>query len=165
MHKVIKVTKGTGLGETRLAAFDHALQVAGISNYNLIPLSSVIPTGYTIELEKPEKKDDEFGHKLYVVLAEAREDEIGKEAWAGIGWMMRKDKDGNEGKNGGLFVEHHDRKEEVVQNLIVNSLESMRAKRTDEEYGEIHYEIAGLECVLEPVCALVAAVYKSEGWE
>lgn len=165
MHKVIKVTKGTGLGDTKLAAFDHALQIAGISNYNLIPLSSVIPTGYTVEVGKPDKKDNEFGHKLYVVISEKREDEVGKEAWAGVGWMMRKGEDGNEDKSGGLFVEHHGHTEEEVINLIANSLGSMRAKRTDEEYGEIQYEIAGLECVLLPVCALVAAVYKSEGWE
>lgn len=158
VKKIIKVTKGTGTGPTSLAAFDHALNVAGIANYNLIPLSSVIPEGYVIELAKPAKKTNEFGHRLYVVLAEERVEELGKEAWAGIGWMMKKDN-----KGGGLFVEHHGYSEEEVKNLITNSLEGMREHR-DEEYGEIHSAIIGEECVLDPVCALVAAVYKSEKW-
>ncbi len=39
----IKVTYGIGEGATKLAAFDRALFDAGIANYNLIKLSSVIP--------------------------------------------------------------------------------------------------------------------------
>ena len=163
MHKKsIKVTKGTGTGATRLAAFDHALEVAGISNYNLIPLSSVIPTGYEVALGQLEKKPNEFGHKLYVVIAEERVDELGKEAWAGLGWVMRKGS-ASSADNGGLFVEHHGHSEEEVKNLITNSLESMKERR-EEEYGEIQMEVAGVECVLDPVCALVAAVYQSDGW-
>ena len=45
----IKITSAVGSGPTTLAAFDAALQKAGIENYNLIPLSSVIPTGAALE--------------------------------------------------------------------------------------------------------------------
>jgi arginine decarboxylase len=41
----IQVTTGTGEGPTPLAAFDAALLDAGVANYNLILLSSVIPAG------------------------------------------------------------------------------------------------------------------------
>ena len=39
------VTSGTGEAATEPAAFDGALLDAGIANYNLIRLSSVIPAG------------------------------------------------------------------------------------------------------------------------
>ena len=41
----IIVTSGTGEGPTSLAAFDAALLDAGVANYNLICLSSIIPPG------------------------------------------------------------------------------------------------------------------------
>ena len=40
--KVI-LTSGVGIGATKLNAFDNALLNAGIGNFNLSPVSSVIP--------------------------------------------------------------------------------------------------------------------------
>ena len=158
MSGTIKVTKGTGEGPTELAAFDKALQDAGIANYNLIYLSSIIPPDYEPKREKPTPDPNKFGHKLYVVIASEKQSEVGKEAWAGIGWVMAEDN-----KSGGLFVEHHGEREEEVRDLITKSLNSMKSNRK-EKYGEIQYEIAGIKCESNPVCALVAAVYKSEEW-
>jgi arginine decarboxylase len=45
---IIQVTTGTGEGPTPLAAFDAALLDAGVANYNLICLSSVIPEASVI---------------------------------------------------------------------------------------------------------------------
>ena len=39
----IKVVCGVGSGKTALSAFDSALKDAGVYNYNLITLSSIIP--------------------------------------------------------------------------------------------------------------------------
>lgn len=173
MQKIIKIANGTGEGLTELAAFDKALQDAGISNYNLIPLSSVIPPGFIPKIEKPATNHDEFGHKLYVVMAEDRTSEVGKEVWAGIGWVMlspevlegrNPESVEGENSNGGLFVEHHAGSKEELIKLITDSLNSMKAHRS-EQYGEIQYQIAGTRCADKPVCALVIAVYKSEGWE
>jgi arginine decarboxylase len=44
----IQLVSGAGSARTQLAAFDAALVDAGISNYNLITLSSVIPAGAEI---------------------------------------------------------------------------------------------------------------------
>lgn len=41
--RTIYVTSGIGEGQTNLSAFDAALWDAGIANFNLIKLSSVIP--------------------------------------------------------------------------------------------------------------------------
>ena len=40
----------TGTGRTLLAAFDDALLAAGVANFNLITLSSVIPPGSSIRV-------------------------------------------------------------------------------------------------------------------
>lgn len=154
----IYVTSGQGTGSTKLSAFDAALHNAGIANYNLIRLSSVIPVGSEIEIRQLDGNgSDEFGYRLYVVYAEKRETQKGKEAWAGIGWVQ-----GEDGR--GLFVEHDGSNEEEVRALINNTLTDMVKYRKD-SFGEIQSVVVGIKCVDRPVCAVVAAAYKSEGWE
>jgi len=101
MKKTIPITKGTGGGDTKMAAFDAALYAAGIANYNLIRLSSIIPPGFEPIPQKMDWNDKEHGNKLYVVYASKIENEMGKEAWAGIGWVTTTD-----GTKRGLFTEH-----------------------------------------------------------
>lgn len=150
---------GAGEGKTNLAAFDKALHEAGISNYNLITLSSVIPPSTDIVISsRRETKKDEYGHKLYVVLAESHASQFGEEAWSGLGWVKHNDHSGK-----GLFVEHSGQGEKEVVDLITNSLNSMADYRP-EENGEIFYKTQGIKCKGRPVCSIVAAVYKSEGW-
>ena len=43
------VFSGIGKGETALSAFDAALKQAGVYNYNLICLSSIIPPGAIVK--------------------------------------------------------------------------------------------------------------------
>ena len=86
----IRITSGTGSGPTKLAAFDSALLAAGIGNYNLVPLSSVIPPGASIVRDVPVDNDIEWGHRLYVVMAAQHETDPGLEAWAGLGWAQAK---------------------------------------------------------------------------
>jgi arginine decarboxylase len=153
----IRVTKGIGEGSTELAAFDAALFDAGIANYNLIRLSSVIPDGARILREKINKNDQEFGYRLYTVYSCHTESEQGRQAWAGIGWVQAET-----GK--GLFVEHHGASEEEVRDLITSTLNDMTKYRKD-NFGPIQYEIAGTKCGDKPICALVVAVYGSQRWD
>ncbi len=156
----IEIVKGTGVGKTDLSAFDMALNNAGIANYNLIPLSSVIPPRAELKkIGKREKYPEEYGHKLYLVISRAYATVKGSEAWAGIGWVNHVDKSGK-----GLFVEHHAPSEKEVIEQINDSLDSMATYR-EEERGKIFWETAGITCDGDPVCSIVAAVYKSEGWE
>lgn len=159
MERIITLTKGTGTGDTKIAAFDAALFEAGIANYNLIRLSSIIPPGSKIEIGKYETPPDEFGHKLYIVYACEIQNEVGKEAWAGVGWTIAQD-----GSSKGLFTEHEGHSEQEVTNLVTETLTSMVTYRP-EQYGEIQYEVTGITCTGKPVCALVAAVYRSESWD
>lgn len=45
----IRIVWGTGQGPTALAAYDAALAEAGVHDYNLLHLSSVIPAGPSVE--------------------------------------------------------------------------------------------------------------------
>jgi arginine decarboxylase len=101
---------------------------------------------------------EEYGHRLYVVAARQDEQQPGHSAWAGIGWTQ------DQASGRGLFVELHGSDRATLEDDIHTTLESMIASRPL-TYGPIHSEIAGIECRDKPVCALVIAVYQSQGWE
>lgn len=154
----IHIASGTATGPTELAAFDGALYAAGVANFNLLVLSSVIPPYATViehEDKIPEIKG-EWGDRLYVVKAEYRSSVPGVAAWAGIGWVT--DTDGR-----GLFVEHEGESKEYVEQQITASLTTLMKTRGI-DFGEIHMKVDGIVCESEPVCATVIAVYKSEIW-
>lgn len=46
-----KISSGIGKSRLELVAFDNALMSAGISNYNLVKVSSILPSGCTQENE------------------------------------------------------------------------------------------------------------------
>lgn len=157
----IHVVSGLGTGPTKLSAFDSALNDAGVANYNIIRLSSVIPPKSKVVVHK---KDDslpeppgEWGDRLYVVMAESRVDTPNVEAWAGIGWVRDKET----GK--GLFVEHEGNSEETVRKDIVQSLEGLMATR-NVDFGDIKMKVVGNICTHHPICAMVVAVYNSQSW-
>ncbi len=154
----ISITKASAKGPTALAAFDTCLLKMGIGNQNLIYLSSIIPPNSTL-VRKKAHFNNHFGNRLYVVMAQQRVIERHKQAWAGIGWVQ----DSKTKK--GLFVEHHGFSHDQVTQDIHNTLEEMMKNRPDDNWGEIHMEVEGVVCGDEPVCACVAAVYQSEGWD
>lgn len=153
----LQLSSGVGTGPTKLAAFDAALRDAGIANYNLLVLSSVIPPGSEIVEVDSASTSGEWGDRLYVVLAEERTADPNAEAWAGIGWVQ------NQETGKGLFVEHHGASEQAVRADITDSLKALVEGR-NEEFGPINMKIQGTICHRDPVCSLVAAVYKSEPW-
>ncbi|MDO8497476.1 MAG: pyruvoyl-dependent arginine decarboxylase [bacterium] len=161
----IFINAGVGTGKTLLSAFDGALQDAGVYNYNLITLSSVIPPRSHIQIRKFQEKKDEFGYKLYVVKSEVRSGVKGTYIGAAIGWYQKKD-------GSGLFVEHH---EEGKTALVVKSkLEkdvyaslSDLCERRRFAYSKKQCKIHLIARKVEdtPMCVLVLAVYQSEGWK
>lgn len=153
----IFLTTGTGEGPNELAAFDRALYEAGIANFNLLVLSSVIPPATTIVQKQLHLNDDDWGARLYVVLAQHRQATVGEQAWAGIGWVQ----DDETGK--GLFVEHDGTSRAAVEGMIEDSLSSMVSYRSS-SFGPPQMVVAGTECRERPVCALVAATYRVESW-
>ncbi len=158
----IYVVPGIGTGPTKLSAFDAALNSAGVANFNLIRLSSVIPPNTTIIPHDKPLPDGivpgGWGDRLYVVMAEQRADTPNIEAWAGIGWVQ----DQATGK--GLFVEHEGQSEQAVRRDITHSLEALMATR-NVNFGKIEMQVTGRVCTHHPVCALVIAIYQASDWE
>ena len=162
----IAVASAIGRGRTPISSFDDALRRCGAHNYNLIPLSSVIPPGAEIVDECHEPGADEFGHRLYVVKAEARSADPGAIVAAGIGWVQWRD-------GRGCFVEHHleaiERECAAVEEDLVNhlhlALEDLRAVREvvfDPARVGTRTAVARVE--RQPTTALALAVYQAEGW-
>jgi arginine decarboxylase len=151
----IQLATGRGIGPTSLAAFDAALRDAGVADFNLVVLSSVIPPGSTVaQTDRIELPDAEWGGGLYVVLAQERAVTPHVEAWAGLGWRQ----DAKTGK--GIFVEHHGASEARVKRDIADSLEAIVGARSG-QFGESQMAVCGISCEREPVCSLVAAAYSS----
>ncbi len=161
----IEVVKGAGEASTPLSAFDAALNDAGVCNYNLITLSSVIPPGTkVIKTDRYETPDAHWGYKLYCVMAEERCDRTGKYIAAGVGWYQLDD-------GRGLFVEHHmvGDTQAVVDNTIKlrieNSLKDLcRFRDIPWEEERMNFEISTMEVKGHPASVLVIAVYEAQGW-
>lgn len=155
----IRVATGSGVGATELSAFDAALLDAGIGNFNLVCLRSVIPPGSEIvDCDGPAEVTGEWGDRLYLVMAEHRTNQPNSEVWAGIGWVQ----DEETGK--GLFVEHHGTSREQVARDITDSLATLVGSRPEERFGPVQQRIEGRRCERDPVSVLVAATYETARW-
>ncbi len=157
----IYLTAAVGKGPTRLAAFDNALIKAGVANYNLIRLSSIIPpASEVIAVDGPIKDTPgDWGDRLYVVMADHRISTPNVEAWAGIGWVQDK-------KTGrGLLVEHENFSEGSVKQDLTDSLDSISKARRNIEWGTKKMKIVGEVCDGTPICALAIAVFYAHPWE
>jgi arginine decarboxylase len=157
--RTITVTSAVGRGVTGLSAFDAALDNAGIGNFNLVQLSSVIPAGSSIDdLDGAAATvHGEWGDRLYVVMAKAEVEEFGDEAWAGIGWVQQED------SRKGLFVEHSSLTKYDLQSELRNSLGSM-CERRHEDFGSTCYHLRGTICDGQPACAVVVAIFEPQAW-
>jgi arginine decarboxylase len=155
----ITLSTGTGTGPTTLAAFDAALCAAGIGEYNLVRLSSVIPPHAELRRTGPQGQlTGRWGDRLFCVYASQIAERPGEQAWAGIGWVLKQD-----GSGAGLFVEHEGPAEQGVRDDISASLGDM-VQRRGGAYSEPQLVLSDTVCVDEPVCALVVAGYETAGW-
>lgn len=155
----IRVSRGKGTGRTRLSAFDAALRDAGVANFNLVRLSSVIPGNSEVRaVEGGEQLLGDHGDRLYCVYADAYTSTPGEEAWAGVAWSHHRDGNGE-----GLFVEHHGLSRTDVSTELDYSLEDLSGGR-----GGVFVPggsvLSSATCVDHPVCAVVIATYSTEGW-
>jgi arginine decarboxylase len=154
----IQVSEGVGTGPTELSAFDQALVKAGVANYNLIYLSSVLPPDSDIAFSKnPKHPGGTWGDRLYVVMAQKRTSQRNQEVWAGIGWIQDPE------TKHGLLVEHEGNSEAEVKADIEHSLKALAENRRM-EFGPPQMHIVGTKCLDYPVCALVVAVFEPAEW-
>lgn len=161
----VLIVSGIGAGETTLSAFDAALAEAGIHNFNLIKVSSILPRGWGVEpLDRYEAHPDEYGQRLYVVMAEVRTDRVGTTIGAGLGWYQAED-------GRGLFAEHVDQvegqgsadAEHNVASKIDKTMRDLCAIRDWPFCDDRLRRVAVSSPVADkPTCVLVAGVYSAE---
>lgn len=160
----IYLTTGVGFGKTPISAFDSALKDAGVYNFNLITLSSVIPPGTEVVFDNYPVNENEWGNKLYCVKAEMRSRQSGRFIGAALGWYQMEG-----GK--GVFVEHEEvgETEESVRisldEEVKGSIRDLCVSRNiefDEKQMGSKTRIAQVK--EQPASVLVIAAYKSEDW-
>lgn len=117
----IRIVTGTGTGPTAIAAYDAALAAAGVHNYNITTVSSVIPDDSTLEVCDSAPDLGPVGERLTVVEARTTSGD-GEDAAAGLGWTVTE-----EGR--GLFYEATGTDPETVRERVAAGLDSGRALR------------------------------------
>ncbi|WP_206422714.1 pyruvoyl-dependent arginine decarboxylase [Nocardioides pantholopis] len=156
----ITLRTGVGEGRTHLSAFDHALLRAGVGNYNLITLSSVIPPAsrlHHVDDGAVDPVEGRHGDRLFCVLAAAYADQPGDTGWAGLGWAV------DDETGAGLFVEHTATSEKALQELIRSSLEDLVAHRGG-GFERLEMLTVSATCTELPACALAVAAYETVPW-
>ena len=161
----IYITTGKGYGKTLISAFDAALKTAGVYNYNLIVLSSIIPPSSVIRVRKYKADKLGYGDRLYIVKAEHRSREFGKYIGAALGWYQLPD-------GRGVFVEHSEigeTKEAVRSNLrqeVKNSLKDLcKFRKFPLNERKIKSKVNIIQINDSAACVLAIAVFKSEPWQ
>lgn len=154
-----------GNGRTELSAFDNALFNAGVHNYNLLLLSSVIPKGANViptKIYQPKK--NEHGYKLYVVQAQNLSSKQNAAIGSSVGWYMLD-------SGGGFFVEHHSNGEttkvveEKLLQLTRKSMEDLlHTRKMTFNDDQLMIETSVAQVGQTPTCTLVTAVYTSTKW-
>ncbi len=115
----IRIVWGTATQPTKMAAYDAALSDAGIENYNLVTVSSVIPTNVRVEAVGTAPDLGPVGNRLTVVEARATVSGTGT-ASASLAWATS---DGGAGP--GLFYEVGGELEpETAQSRVLEGLEA-----------------------------------------
>lgn len=120
MPPVIRVVEGTGSGPTAVASYDTALAAAGVADYNLDIISSIIPRNWSVEAVGTAPDLGAPGGRLTVV--QARETTNQGRATAGLGWLT--------GPGPGVFYEvEGDLSPRTAQAEIDEGLETARRLR------------------------------------
>jgi arginine decarboxylase len=154
----ILVTCGTGTAPTELAAFDAALQEAGVAHFNLIRLSSLIPPGSRVSAPQTwPALAGGWGDRLYAVYADHRVSTPGVSACSGLGWVQDED------SGAGMLVEHCGDDEAAVEARLKATLEDLAGRRPG-RFGPRSARITSIVCADDPVAAVVVAALRVEPW-
>jgi arginine decarboxylase len=148
----IEIVWGTGEGRTTLSAFDEALSVGGIHNYNLVTLSSVVPAGATVVERGTHDRRWDVGELVAVVLAENESPVENETIAAGLGWATAEE--------GGVFFEGSGENVKNVEGRITRGIETARNTRdTWTWHGGIETRIVE-HTVDRAGAVVVSAVYR-----
>lgn len=148
---MIRIVWGTGHAATEKASFDTALADAGIHQYNLRPLSSVVPADPPLELVGTAPGLGPTGNALDVVMARQTSPPATRAA-AGLAWVR-----GDDGA--GIFYEVEDSDPETVRELLKAGIERGCYIR-DIDYSGVETKVVTADSVPDQyTTAVVLAVY------
>ncbi|SFS42884.1 pyruvoyl-dependent arginine decarboxylase [Halostagnicola kamekurae] len=149
----IRIVWGSASAPTAMASYDAALAEAGVENYNLVAVSSVIPADTAVEAVGTAPDLGPAGDRLTVVEARATTTGPGRVS-AGLGWSQSAD-DGP-----GLFYEAGGETDgEDVETRVREGLESGRALR-DWDFTEPRVRVESAQAAAGTyTTAIVLAVY------
>jgi len=148
---MIRIVWGTGHAGTDKGSFDAALADAGVHQYNLRKLSSVIPAGPELALLDTAPDLGPTGNALDVVLAR-QTSPPGARAAAGLVWVRGED-------DSGIFYEAADTDPETVGELLRAGIERGCYIR-DLDYGDIRTKTVTADSSPDQyTTAVVAAAY------
>lgn len=114
----IRVVRGTATGPTATASYDAALAAAGVENYNLVTVSSVVPGNADVEVVGTAPDLGPAGNRLTVVQARATVEGRGV-ACAGLGWSR-------EPSGPGIFYEVADVDSRAADGGAVTAADALR---------------------------------------
>jgi arginine decarboxylase len=144
----IHVASGVGTGPTPTAAYDAALAAAGVHNYNLVTVSSVVPADAEVREVDAVPDRGPVGERLWVV--QSRADGIEGTLAAGLGWAT--------GPGPGLFYESAGTDPAAVRDRVAAGLAAGRGLRewtVDDEA----VRVASSAADGEPTCVVYVAAY------
>lgn len=147
MLKNYYITSGSGKSQYKLVAFDKALIEAGISNYNLVRVSSILPASCF----RRDNIDVEFGSPLHTAYAVAYSDKQGEKIATAVAVGIPKSN-----SDIGIIMEAVGTSaietEETAKNMVIEAMDN---------HGIIldHIEASSTEAVVERgFISLVSAV-------
>lgn len=148
----IEVVSGTGDGTTQLSGFDASLADAGLHNYNLISLSSVMPAGSTVEVSGRHDQRWDVGEFVGVVIAANESTIPGETIAAGLGWATAAE--------GGVFYEATADTSGAVESRVRRGLSQAKSIRDGWHWADKIETRVVTHAVEDNGAAVVSAVYR-----
>jgi arginine decarboxylase len=153
----VVITSGAGTAPTELAAFDAALQQAGVAHSDLFRLTSLIPPGSRINVpQRWSALAGAWGDRPYAVNAEHRVSAPGERACAGLGWVQDVE------TGAGVLVEHG-ADQSAVEAQLKATLADLAARRPG-RYSGAACRIGSAVCDIDPLAAVDVAAMRVEPW-
>jgi arginine decarboxylase len=162
------LTKGVGVHEKEMRAFEEALRDAGVHTCNMIKTSSVIPPGCKLISRQEGKRYLHPGQITFSVIAQSQTNEPGQRVVAGIGMAQPKDP-----KHYGYLTEveeaigrtDEDVEEDVIEMALENLVTEWNPKfdgASAYRKGKKNYELEGRDIIVDSIVQSAEGAEKNQ---
>lgn len=153
MPSTVLLTSGVGEGHTPLNAFDHALLDAGVGDFNLIKVSSIVPSGAVVEKSKQKLSKIPNGSLIHAVYTQSISGSKGKKVATVLAAAIPKNQ-----KAGVIFESSSDKADIKELEEIVTKMIKEAYKKRGLEIGKIIYTSGQIEVKKGYACSVSLAV-------